>query len=122
MENINHETDDFIKVEETARSWLEGAAPAPQYTFKVFAPYGSRWHENVLRLHAQGTCTTEKAPDQHHGEWKFAENGDLLVKWHFQGEVAKVKEHRYRKIERTECWEGVNVDKGWYTMLLPTIS
>jgi hypothetical protein len=122
MENINHETDDFIKVEETARSWLEGAAPAPQYTFKVFAPYGSRWHENVLRLHAQGTCTTEKAPDQHHGEWKFAENGDLLVKWHFQAEAAKVKEHRYRKIERTECWEGVNVDKGWYTMLLPTIS
>ena len=91
------------------------------HKFKLFHPKYDHLHEEtILRLHADGTCTTEQAPDKPHGSWFFTENGDLRVSHDRFGDSSKVKTGLYRKIEKTECWELVDYGKLWYSMLLPS--
>ena len=93
------------------------------YKFRLFHPTYDEWRGlTILRLHSNdGTCTTNLAPFTYHGSWKYAENSDLVVEWHPLGDPSQVKEHVYRKIEKTECWELVNHGKSWYYMLLPVV-
>jgi hypothetical protein len=101
-----------------------GASRVPNpiaHSFKEFHPTYSQWHgENILRLHVDGTCSTGQAPSINHGSWRYTENNDLHVRWHYLGNQASAKDHRYRKIEKTECWEMVDHGSRWYAMLLPT--
>jgi hypothetical protein len=103
------------------RSRPEGLVSPMVHKFKLFHPKYDQWHEEtILRLHADGTCTTEQAPDKPHGSWFFTENGDLRVSNDRLGDSSKVKNSLYRKIEKTECWELVDYGKVWYSMLLPS--
>ena len=91
------------------------------HNFKLFHPKYDQWHEEtILRLHADGTCTTDQAPDKPHGSWFFTENGDLRVSHDRLGDSSKIKNSLYRKIEKTECWELVDYGKLWYSILLPS--
>ena len=101
--------------------WLDQNPVA--YKFKLFHPkYDDQHVVTILRLHSSdGTCTTDAAPFTYHGAWKFAENGDLHVQWHPLGDSSKVRDHKYRKIARTECWELVDHGKAWYNLLLPVV-
>ena len=93
------------------------------HKFKLFHPGYDQWHEeNILRLHADKTCTTAKAPGTHHGSWMFTENNDLRVRWHSSGDSSTIKDHMYRKIEKTESWGLVKSGKAWYSMLIPVLS
>jgi hypothetical protein len=91
------------------------------YKFKLFHPTYDLWHEEtILRLRSNdGICTTDAAPFTYRGSWKFVENGDLHVKFHPLGDSSLVKDHVYRKIAKTECWELVEHGKSWYNVLLP---
>ena len=90
------------------------------HKFKLFHPRYDQWHEeNILRLHADKTCTTAKAPGNHHGSWMRTENNDLRVRWHSSGDSSTITESIYRKIEKTESWEIVKTGKAWYSMLIP---
>ena len=90
------------------------------YKFKVFTPNYVQWHaDTIIRLHDDSTVTTDLRPTIHRGSWMFAENGDLRIKYHYRGDSSKAKDHVYRKIAKTECWELVDYGKAWYNMLLP---
>jgi hypothetical protein len=105
-----------------ARKRQKSRVPNPiVHSFKVFNPTYSQWYEPIiLRLHLDNTCSTARAPDSYHGSWRFTENNDLHVRWHYSGLEASVKDHRYRRIEKTDCWELVDYGSRWYSMLLPT--
>jgi hypothetical protein len=105
-----------------ARKRQRSRVPNPiVHSFRVFNPTYSQLYELIiLRLHLDNTCSTAGAPNSYHGSWRFKENNDLHVRWHYLGLEASVKDHRYRRIEKTECWELVDYGSRWYSMLLPT--
>ena len=44
-----------------------------------------------------------------HGSWKFGEDDDLIVCWHFRGRFHQIKRHRYARIPSTDSWQLVEV-------------
>ena len=57
-----------------------------------------------------------------HGSWHREDNGDLVVLWHFNGDEAKIRNHRYHKLPYTDAWrliyrEGYSIQD--VTLLMP---
>ena len=54
-----------------------------------------------------------------HGSWRFGENDDLIVCWHFQGRDRKILRHRYALIDNTGAWQLVEVGDFMHAAQIP---
>ena len=89
------------------------------HKFKQYHPGYSFRQENVLLLHQDGTCTTERAPLLHHGSWRILDQSKMLIEWNYKGDVNALRTQVVRKIDRTNCWELISTDSSWHYILIP---
>ena len=71
----------------------------------------SNGHKDSMTLMIGGLVAFRDGPA--HGYWR-EDAGDIIIGFHYLGIEAKVKEHRYRRLEHAVAFEHVSVD-GWRT-------
>ena len=89
------------------------------HKFKQLHP-GYNYHDdNIINLHQDTRCSTEKAPLSLHGSWRIADGDIMLLNWNYKGDQQALSNHTLRRISRTECWELIDSRGSWYYILIP---
>ena len=94
------------------------------FTFKVHQPgqdahdYGPIKLELLTDFRVRSTQNNVTYPP--HGSWALDPQSDTFsISWHWQSNIHKIKQQIFAKVQCTKCWERINCDPGWVTILLP---